>query len=70
MSTVLTDIRRCIECGSSYSPDEEMDASPSYVYAPHLYWQGAQDYCLACWLGVGPLDEVDHVEESDMNREH
>jgi hypothetical protein len=63
MRTDLTETRRCAKCGSSYSPDEELAAaSPGqYVDAPFLYSQGVQDHCLACWLGVGPLD----VEAAD-----
>ncbi len=55
----------CKTCHRSYDP-EEFPAS-RYQEPPYDYARGGQDHCLACWLCVGPLDEVDG---SDTNRGH
>ena len=49
--------RTCKKCGYVYSmitmfEDHMLDY---YLYG---YWEGIQDYCIACWAGVGPNDPV------------
>ena len=50
----------CRVCGSNYQIDEFMDA---YMEHPINYSSGCDSSCLACWLGVGPLDCPDGSKE-------
>lgn len=54
---------KCGRCGCSYTPTESRDTE--YWGAPYCYGVGCRDYCLACWLDVGPLDtgEVDRFAD-------
>lgn len=50
------DYRKCIVCGGEYSEFETMDHNRFYFGHPYSYGDGSGWHCLACWLGVGPLD--------------
>jgi len=46
----------CSECGQEYSVEETLSTIPGYWDHPYNYSQGSAQYCLGCWLGVGPKD--------------
>ncbi|MGD7651679.1 MAG: hypothetical protein ACQCXQ_00595 [Verrucomicrobiales bacterium] len=46
----------CETCGQPYTVDDTVD---QHMNPPDDYRRGCQRYCLACWLGVGPMDETD-----------
>jgi len=48
--------RTCKECGTLYTIEEFVQSSGSNFNPPDRYSEGCHDYCLACWLGVGPND--------------
>jgi len=50
------DLRRCTECGQQYSIQAYLSSAAHYFAAPYNYEHGCEKYCLACWLGIGPLD--------------
>ena len=54
------DLRVCTECGQRYSIAELRSSNANYFEAPHHYDRGCERYCLACWLGAGPLDIARH----------
>lgn len=47
--------KKCKECGQDYSPDDYV-SQKQYWDFPTDYQHGSKEYCLACWLGVGPND--------------
>ena len=51
-----SDHRRCRVCGELYSASETYETSPHYFAAPYDYGAACDEWCLACWLGVGPAD--------------
>ena len=55
-SNLSSEKRICSECGQEYSVEEILDTSPGYWDHPYNYAEGSAQYCLACWLGVGPKD--------------
>ena len=55
------DTRRCARCSETYSPAELENHCAHYFEHPYRYIDGVDDYCLACWLGVGPLDRDDEL---------
>lgn len=59
------DERKCKECGTLYSIEETYEHSQIYFDGPENYSSGCSEYCLACWLGVGPND----VEKMDREFE-
>jgi hypothetical protein len=48
--------RTCKECGQAYSVDESAETDAGCFPWPWSYDEGCEEYCLACWLGVGPND--------------
>jgi hypothetical protein len=48
--------RNCKECQESYTIANFRESSPSYFEHPSGYEKGCDEYCLKCWLGVGPKD--------------
>lgn len=46
----------CKECHRPYDPDEDAVNNLQYFAPPYDYETGCREYCLACWLGVGPND--------------
>lgn len=58
MEDTPTEQLTCRICGSNYQLDDSVDA---YMGPPHYYASGS--HCLACWLGVGPLDCPDGFKE-------
>lgn len=56
------DTHRCARCSNAYSPAELERRCSHYFEHPYRYVDGVDDYCLACWLGVGPLDRNDEME--------
>jgi hypothetical protein len=48
--------RSCKECGVTYTIGQFYESCSSYFDPPYRYSDGCDDYCLACWLGVGPND--------------
>ncbi len=48
--------RTCKECGTLYTIEEFYQSSQSFFDPPDRYSDGCHDYCLSCWLGVGPKD--------------
>ncbi len=54
----LADTRICKGCGGEYSCKDECGKSGFYLDPPWDYSSGSEEYCLACWLGVGPNDET------------
>jgi hypothetical protein len=46
----------CKKCGILYTIEEFVQSSESNFNLPDRYSEGCHDYCLACWLGVGPND--------------
>ena len=50
--------RTCHECGSKYCLTDMIDAHEADFLKPLRYIDGCEQYCLACWLGVGPKDFV------------
>lgn len=52
--------KRCARCGEFYC--QVPDVSPDYFHHPINYPQGSAQYCLACWLGVGPMDVAASAE--------
>ncbi len=53
---------KCKDCQKNYNPEKEMDNAPNYIGAPYHYSQGSDDFCLACWLGVGEV-----TRDSDLD---
>jgi hypothetical protein len=58
------DTRGCTECGRTYSRAEAYKAGEHYWLAPYNYQCGIDEYCLACWLCVGPNDLAEMERES------
>lgn len=57
--------RTCHTCGQPYKIAEFADSEKWIVFrGGHKYLQGCEKYCLACWLGVGPLDLPTIEQES------
>jgi hypothetical protein len=52
--------RPCQECGFTYTIGEFYESSSSDFDPPNRYSDGCNDYCLACWLGVGPCLACEH----------
>ena len=48
--------RVCRSCEAIYTINEVLANQREYFKQPYDYVTGCQEYCLACWLGVGPLD--------------
>lgn len=48
--------RVCRSCEAIYTISKALEGQEDYFRPPHDYVRGCQEYCLACWLGVGPLD--------------
>src|SRR5262245_19972015 len=48
--------RVCRSCEAIYTIIEALENQKDYFQQPYDYLRGCQEYCLACWLGVGPLD--------------
>lgn len=48
--------RTCNECHRKYTIAEFRDSGTNYFAHPYNYGRGCKEYCLACWLGVGPKD--------------
>ena len=48
--------RSCKECGVTYTIGQFYASCSSYFDPPYRYSDSCEDYCLACWLGVGPND--------------
>lgn len=55
-SAFYLEARTCKECGVSYTIEQFYQSSESYFDPPYRYSDSCEDYCLACWLGVGPND--------------
>jgi len=55
---------RCVECGQYYTEGDEVDSQ--YYDSPYDYWKGCHQYCLACWLGVGPKDIARTLKEIEQ----
>ena len=49
MST--SQVRKCASCGTGYDPVREQEPASS-----NMGYTEQGEYCLACWLGVGPKD--------------
>src|SRR5262245_52680445 len=49
--------RICQECGRAYTIGQFAESSKSCFHKPERYIDGCEQYCLACWLGVGPNDD-------------
>ena len=47
------EVHVCIDCKQQFVVSE---SSESYTEAPYWWGRDGFDYCLACWLGVGPND--------------
>jgi hypothetical protein len=52
--------RSCQECGRTYRIQDYVETSESSFQKPIRYIDGCEQFCLSCWLGVGPNDS-DHV---------
>jgi hypothetical protein len=50
---IKEELRKCAECGESYDPSA---GDAMYYSHPYGYDKGCETHCLACWLGVGPID--------------
>jgi hypothetical protein len=48
--------RTCKECNCRYTIAQFRQSSSNYFEPPYNYREGCKDYCLKCWLGVGPKD--------------
>lgn len=48
--------RVCKESGHQYTVGQFLEGSESYFARPHNYRAGCEEYCLDCWLCVGPHD--------------
>ena len=55
--------RTCQECGAEYRICDYVDSSPFNFHKPDRYIDGCEQFCLACWLGVGPCDFPDSDSE-------
>ena len=68
--------RTCHDCGSRYCLADMIDAHEADFLKPVRYIDGCEQYCLACWLGVGPKDVVTdgtsptHVPEDRISALH
>jgi len=49
-------LKQCVECARMYDEEAYWQSNASYFDPPIDYSRGAERYCLACWLGVGPND--------------
>jgi len=56
--TKIENRRVCASCGASYSIEEYRESSSHYFGWPYYYSDGCETDCLACWLGVGPGQEL------------
>ena len=57
----------CIECGRTYSLAQARCDGANYMDAPYHYDQAEKEYCLACFLGLGPQDIAEI--EAEIRRE-
>lgn len=48
--------RVCRRCEAIYTIAESWEHNRQMFGKPHDYQTGCLEYCLGCWLGVGPLD--------------
>jgi hypothetical protein len=48
--------RECQECHHRYIIEELWEDWRYYFAPPYNYEEGCTEYCLACWLCVGPND--------------
>src|SRR5712692_8045732 len=49
-------LRVCKECGRQYTIRQFLEGAESYFARPHNFRAGCEEYCLDCWLCVGPHD--------------
>jgi hypothetical protein len=49
-------IRTCQSCGCHYSLTEYLGVNKQYIEAPCHFQEHCYNHCLACLLGVGPID--------------
>lgn len=54
--TQLNKRRVCRSCEKIYTISDAWQRNESYFDSPYDYQIGCVEYCLECWLGVGPLD--------------
>jgi hypothetical protein len=59
--------RVCRSCEAIYTISEWLRSQRSYFEQPYDYLHGCQEYCLNCWLGVGPLDIPEAYGEEPVN---
>jgi hypothetical protein len=59
--------RTCAICRQSYVLAEKLTSQSFYLGPPHNYLDACTTHCLACWLGVGPIDRVERSEPEDMD---
>jgi hypothetical protein len=58
------DTHVCTACGRTYSRAKAYTDGYHYLLAPYHYRSGIDEYCLACWLCVGPNDLAGMERES------
>lgn len=54
--------RSCQDCGDVYRICDFIDHAEHYFHKPERYIDGCEQFCLSCWLGVGPNDFPDDLE--------
>jgi len=57
--------RSCQECERTYRIEDYVETGESYFQKPVRYVDGCEQFCLACWLCVGPNDFPDADREPD-----
>lgn len=57
--------RICRECRASYFVPDLGESGYAYISPPHDYGRGREEYCLACWLGVGPTGQLQTDRSTD-----
>ncbi len=60
-----TNARQCEQCDQTYSPEEQLVQPSAYWAAPYHYDQGADRYCLSCWLELSGMPAT--VRSIDMD---
>jgi hypothetical protein len=63
----LSQRRVCRSCETIYTIRSFLERHERMFSQPEDYRSGCEEYCLACWLGVGPLDFPDTNLEPDAS---
>ena len=65
-ATHFSQRRVCRSCEAIYTIRDSWEQNPGMFEKPTDYRAGCEEYCLACWLCVGPLDVPTEIVEPNV----